>query len=85
MVETTWGYGRRDDRLRPKESCIGFKQYLREVWCNLELDEHDCPLATLMQELLETDDDDTERRTNGLVQVERLKVVMARQQLDQTK
>jgi hypothetical protein len=68
-----------------RESGIGFKQYLREVWCDLELDEHDGPLASLMRELLETDDDETNRRTDGLVQIERLKVVMARQQLDQAK
>lgn len=71
----------RDEALRQAE--LGFKDYLFELWGDLELETHPGPLADLVRESLKAKDISTDEQMDALLQCEKLKVPMARHLADQ--
>ena len=71
----------RDEALRQAE--LGFKDYLCELWGDLELEAHPGQLADLVKGLLRAKDLSADEQVGALLQCEKLKVPMARHLADQ--
>jgi hypothetical protein len=71
----------RDEALRQAE--LGFKDYLCELWGDLELEAHPGQLADLVKWLLKAKDLSADEQVGALLQCEKLKGPMARHLADQ--